>query len=975
MSTGGGQEDRLSGPKIIIPKLAVREKGAISIKLHTKQFQQPPNTIALSELIDKSCQKIYNSLENSLDLLVKSPNTEKKRSLLMNLNWIKEVLTKIYILSLDASHSRRLLAAMDMCQEIFAFQSKLFNVPDSLYGIYIENSKLLQPSYDISGALSLLTNQQLPFPTAIKPPSEPLASSTNFEEFLGRKIHIQSVAFEIFEKFNFQLKITNGILEVHLDSAFSASFSYHVVGKKWILLQVNYLFLSSLKEENFAILLGNKINSFAQFNKADEFMQIYFSLYCIIYFGQLMKLKMFAENSNITLARNYDDSLSMKILIWPDFEDCFVTVTLPQFETNFNSSSVIAELCEGVLKFPLIEIQTTFQGPLFAFLNQNLTDFYQYCREKATTQRLTQVQYFLPDFFCISLDKYFALVSCFCSNFVLILNDANGAFILTQQESNLLQKWEFNNVNDLSEGIVSIFLDRVTEIVLGELCKASHVAYLAEDDGNAVIDEICGIQFNTKISKNGIMVLYDNSPLLSFEAFDFNFDKYSNSVHLKVEEFFSSELQKLSVNLCFFSELTFQGNLLTGKMGILDVFHSSFVSILNESFYIPISSVYQLNTVLPVVTIADHFISFMQTVLPHIPIICHVFTVNFTIDLCSFEIDFLNEEIFIKEEMEIAFCNILWSLLKNEKYADFFDFLKTVAVIKQQLQPNHLKRLHSSFGDFIIGLFDNFSFKISFFPSGQVLLSLYKKDPQFESLFKAGYTGRQISVSSLNEAFDFYFKSDSLISKYIWLTNELQEIIGADKIKRTSISVEFTFNSFACMFCLTEDKIAFTQIFLTDPAGRAFSGWVESEIAKCENMKALIISLLHLIRTTPNFLADFCRLIMNFESNPQITCYIPLVLPSSYSTSNTSTQHTIIFHSNTKSLTLFLIFQLTKTKKYLPLFLSYSLESNTVSIPDKYRGALENYQPLIEDVCKGREHKNVQINNYIEMIKQKLISK
>ena len=57
------------GPKIVIPRSAIREKNIISICLPPKpSIPQPPNTISLAELADKCCQKIYNSLENSLEV-------------------------------------------------------------------------------------------------------------------------------------------------------------------------------------------------------------------------------------------------------------------------------------------------------------------------------------------------------------------------------------------------------------------------------------------------------------------------------------------------------------------------------------------------------------------------------------------------------------------------------------------------------------------------------------------------------------------------------------------------------------------------------------------------------------------------------------------------------------------------------------------------------------------------------------------
>ena len=980
MSSGQPVDDRPSGPKIIIPKAAIREKGTISIRLHTKQIQQPPNTIPLSELIDKACQKIYNSLENSLDLLVKMPNTEKKRSLLMNLNWIKEVLMKIFILSLDIPHSRRLLTTMDLCQEIFSFQSKLFNIPDSLYAIHMGNLKLLQPSYDISAALTLLTNQQLPYPAVIKPNNEVEGLSIKFETFLTKKISIQSVAFEIFKNFNFQFKIEGGILEIYQANSFSISFSYHVIRKRWILLTVNYPFLSSLKNENFSLLLNNQINLFDQVNQADEFIQIYFFLYCVIYFGQLMKLKSFSESLNLSLdTDSITKSLSLKILIWPDFEDCFVSLVLPQFEATFNSHSVFVELCEGIYKFPLITLQSTFQERVYISLDKDLSLLYQCYREKATIQRLSQIQYFLPDFFSVSFDHSFALLSCSCTNFVLLLNDSNGNFILTRQSNSLLEEWEFKNVNELSAGILSIFIQQITGIVLEELCKHSHFAYLNEEEkentGSFVVDEIFSLKYEIKVGMGGIMIFNQESLLFNFESFEFNFEKYLEVVNSRTEEIFNLTLGKIPLTLSCFSNLSFRVNLLVGKTTFLDIFYSSFVSVMNGIFYIPILSESQLINSLSILTAVDHFISYFQVTFPQISIVCHIFAIGFVIDTFSIRIDFLNREIFINGKIEVVFDTILWSLLEKEKYLEFFDKLKFVFSLRQQLQPTHFKHLQSSFGPFLIGLFDNFSLKISLLSPDIFLFSLHKKDLHLGSLFRSNFLGTPIAISTLSDAFNFYLKLDFLISKFTRLTDELKKIIATDKIKQTFSSFEFTLNSFTCMFYLTDEKIVFNQVFLTDPNGKAFSCWVESEIEKGEDMKALVISFLHLVRTTPSFMADFCRAIRNCDSNPQISCYIPLVLPNYYSTPNTVHRNTITFHNNTKSLTLFLIFKLIRVRQDIPLFINYSLETNTITIPDKYKEALEDYQQLIEDVCKGQERKNMQINHYIELIKQKLIGK
>ena len=90
-------------------------------------------------------------------------DVEKKRVLLINLSWMKEVLMKLYTISLDVPNYRRILTAMDVCQQIFAYDAQIFGVPDALYAIHMDLQKLPQPSYDVIGALELLKNGILLF--------------------------------------------------------------------------------------------------------------------------------------------------------------------------------------------------------------------------------------------------------------------------------------------------------------------------------------------------------------------------------------------------------------------------------------------------------------------------------------------------------------------------------------------------------------------------------------------------------------------------------------------------------------------------------------------------------------------------------------------------------------------------------------------------------------------------------------------
>ena len=215
---------------------------------------------------------------------------------------------------------------------------------------------------------------------------------------------------------------------------------------------------------------------------------------------------------------------------------------------------------------------------------------------------------------------------------------------------------------------------------------------------------------------------------------------------------------------------------------------------------------------------------------------------------------------------------------------------------------------------------------------------------------------------------------DQLIGKFSSILTELGEIVGMEKIKLGELSVDFCFNSFTCMFYLTNSKIVFNQIFLVDPSGKAFSAYVENEIEKSNNMKSLIISLLHLFRTGTGFVNDFCRAVYQFDLNSNVSCYIPLVLPTLYCTSAGMPQHTIMFNSGTKILTLFLIFRVNKTKKNYPLFLSYNIEKNTMSIPEKYSSALESFVPIIDELSRVKRHDEIRFCNYLTEIKQKIPS-
>ena len=54
------------------------------------------------------------------------------------------------------------------------------------------------------------------------------------------------------------------------------------------------------------------------------------------------------------------------------------------------------------------------------------------------------------------------------------------------------------------------------------------------------------------------------------------------------------------------------------------------------------------------------------------------------------------------------------------------------------------------------------------------------------------------------------------------MAGELKKMIGNDKIKQNFSSFEFTLNSLTCIFYLTDEKIVFNQVFVTDPSGKAF---------------------------------------------------------------------------------------------------------------------------------------------------------
>ena len=141
----------------------------------------------------------------------------------------------------------------------------------------------------------------------------------------------------------------------------------------------------------------------------------------------------------------------------------------------------------------------------------------------------------------------------------------------------------------------------------------SHFAYLngdeKEDTGSFVVDEIFSLKYEIKVGMGGIMIFYQESLLFSFESFEFNFEKHLEVVNSRAEENFNLTPGKIPLALNFLSDLSFRVNLLVGRTTFLDIFYSSFVSVMNGIFYIPILSESQLINLLFILSAVDHFIS------------------------------------------------------------------------------------------------------------------------------------------------------------------------------------------------------------------------------------------------------------------------------------------------------------------------------------------------------------------------------
>ena len=529
-SNDGAENEQI--PKIFIPRAALKQQPApvgrqvISIRIPpVKKIPPPPNTVILADLLGKSVQKIYGMLENMLDLLPKTSPPEKKRILLLNLSMVKEILMKLYLLAQDVDYFPKLLAAMNSCQEIESFDSKAFQIANELYAVYLQAHKVPLPAFQVGRAFEVLIELPNLLPSCIWQRTNEQVEREEFVQFLTQKMRIKAVPLQVALKkqhLGFSLRIERGILYLAFEGAFEVELTFDFVANRWILLHVGFPFLKLHQIFEFAPFLNAPTSG----NCSDYLEQISQILTCIFSFACQLRVNLLVSQ----LGSQPFASLPVKCPFWStsagaEFGDFFVEFSLAEQDAgnSFFSGCTSPIPCIQVRCSALMQEETQ----TFVSIQQDLFPVWAQFKAKAISQRLSQIQFFLPELFQVhSLPEAAASILIITphSSHLVYIDDVSGRFRTCQngkEAGNSNAKIaEFSDPNGLTEYLFDCFLHQVAKKILDLL------AFELEEP--AFVAAPLRVQIHAKeriavqVTRQGIQIVANNTGELlhDFESFE-----------------------------------------------------------------------------------------------------------------------------------------------------------------------------------------------------------------------------------------------------------------------------------------------------------------------------------------------------------------------------------------------------------------------------------------------------------------------
>ena len=337
-----------------------------------------------------------------------------------------------------------------------------------------------------------------------------------------------------------------------------------------------------------------------------------------------MKLVRFCNDFSLSYTESEPGNICLKLPIWNNLTEFFVLLKLTYtpfllYNASFQPlTSASLFTCDNL---PKIILSCSFQESVVCSLKDDLTAVFNCCKSKIILQRLSQVQFFLPEYFFVTIQQIFAFISCCKELFVLYINDHTGLFGLTYYDQSVddLLTDTFSNINELSVGIMGKYLKQVSDTILSSICENSRCAYISGEDENCIVDHFCERQFYIKVDRIGLNFYVDEiTPEFlvgSQFGFIFDYDSYSKLIISHLDNSYQQVLQQClqikQFNFEFFNGFSISNTFLTGGLSFQSSpFFSPFVLVGEDNFFVPIQSSGEVYEIINMFFLVDQLLSF-----------------------------------------------------------------------------------------------------------------------------------------------------------------------------------------------------------------------------------------------------------------------------------------------------------------------------------------------------------------------------